>query len=369
MTYEVDALVIGAGVVGLACARHLAAAGLDTIILESERQFGQGISSRNSEVIHAGLYYAPGSLKAKLCRQGMNMLYAYCGSRAVPCRKVGKWVVASNASQLDELDTIAARARQNGCDDISILDGGAAVKLESQLRCTAALESPSTGIVDSHALMMALLADFEREGGALAVCSQVTAGAVSGNAIGLCVNDDKDITIRANYVVNAAGLNAPLVAAVIDGISPDLVPKRCFAKGSYVTLTGSSPFSRLIYPIPETGGLGVHLTLDLHGQAKFGPNVEWIDQPEYSLDPQIASRFHAAIVSYWPTCNLSRLQPGYAGVRPKLGTRENFVDDFVIQSADTHGVAGLVNLFGIESPGLTSCMAIAQEVAARLGIF
>lgn len=368
MSFQVDALVVGAGVVGLACARRLACAGLETIVVESERQFGQGISSRNSEVIHAGLYYATGSLKAKLCRAGRDLLYSYCESRAIPHRRVGKWVVASSEAQLDALEKIAFRAQANGCEEVSLIEGGYARKLEPQLRCVAALASPCTGIVDSHALMTALLGDFENAGGTLAVCSSVKSGAIEADSISLQICGQESTSIKATYVVNAAGLSAPVVAGSIAGFPQELVPSRCYAKGSYFTLSGRSPFQRLIYPVPEAGGLGVHLTLDLQGQARFGPDVEWIDVPEYSVDSGKIYKFYEAITSYWPECDFGKLQPGYSGVRPKLGTRVAFADDFVIQSSDVHGVPGLVNLFGIESPGLTSCLSIAEEVASRVGV-
>ena len=320
MTWRVDALVIGAGVVDLACARRLAAAGRETVVLEGQRQFGQGISSRNSEVIHAGLDYPVGSLKARLCRQGRDMLYGYCGRRGIAHRRVGKWVVATSQQQAEALQGIAARGRTNGCEDLVLVEGDAARRIEPELRCVAALESLSTGIVDSLGLMTALLADTEAAGGSLAVCSPAAA-----------------------------------------------VPARCFAKGSSFTLSGRSPFQRLIYPVPEVGGLGLHLTLDLQGQAKFGLNMESLEAPEYTVDSGLLDAFHQTITAYWPGCDRNRLQPGYADVRPKLGSRDHFADDFVIKSAETHGVAGLVNLVGIESPKLTSCLAIAEEVAARVG--
>ncbi|MBK7674991.1 MAG: NAD(P)/FAD-dependent oxidoreductase [Candidatus Accumulibacter sp.] len=368
MSFSVDAVVIGAGVVGLACARRLTMAGLETVLLERERHFGQGISSRNSEVIHAGLYYRPGSLKAKLCRMGRERLYDYCKSRHVNHRRVGKWVVASSTGQLVALEQIASRAKANGCDEVSMIDGDYAASLEPELRCVAALSSPSTGIIDSHGLMTAFLGDFENAGGVLALCSSVESGEVGDNAIALNVHGDESSTISARFIINAAGLDAPMVAERIAGVPNHLIPRRCFAKGSYFTLSGKSPFQRLIYPVPESGGLGVHLTLDLQGQARFGPDVEWIETPDYTVDSGKTERFLQAIKTYWPRCDKSRLQPGYAGVRPKLGTPAKFADDFVIQSSENHGIGGLVNLFGIESPGLTSCLAIADEVISRMGI-
>lgn len=354
--------------VGLACARRLAMAGLETVVLERERSFGQGISSRNSEVIHAGLYYQPGSLKGKLCRAGREQLYAYCESRHVHHKKVGKWVVASSVEQLPALEEIAKKAKANRCGEVLMIDGDYARNIEPELRCVAALSSPLTGIVDSHGLMTALLGDFENAGGVLALCSSVDSGRIENSTITLSVQGLESSAINAKFIVNAAGLDAPLIAERITGFPDHLVPRRSFAKGTYFTLSGKSPFQRLIYPVPESGGLGVHLTLDLQGQARFGPDVEWVDVPDYAVESAKSEKFFQAIKTYWPRCDMARLQPGYAGVRPKLGTSESFLDDFVIQSSETHGITGLVNLFGIESPGLTSCLAIADEVASRIEI-
>lgn len=367
MTFSVDAVVIGAGVVGLACARRLAKAGLETVVLEKERGIGQGISSRNSEVIHAGLYYSPGSMKARLCRSGADRLYRYCEERGVGHRRVGKLVVATEPGQIGALEKIALRAQENGCV-VSLMSAAEALHLEPALRCTAALHSPGTGIIDSHGLMTSLLADFEHSGGTLVLRSPVLQGRQEGNGIGLELADAENTQLLARYVVNAAGLDAPLVAASIDGVPKRNIPKRCFAKGSYFTLTGRNPFGRLIYPVPEAGGLGVHLTLDLQGQACFGPDVEWVEDPDYKVDEAKREPFVEAIQRYWPGCERHRLTAGYAGIRPKLGTLTAFAEDFVLQSPDIHGVPGLINLMGIESPGLTSCLAIADEVMARLGL-
>jgi L-2-hydroxyglutarate oxidase LhgO len=368
MAYRVDAIVVGAGVVGLACARRLALAGLETVVLESAYAIGQGISSRNSEVIHAGLYYRPGSLKARLCREGREQLYNYCEARSIPHRRVGKLVVACSDDQLGGLESIAETAGKNGCNDLQWLDASTAKSWEPALNCTAALYSPSTGIIDSHSLMMSFLGDAEAAGAVIAYGTPVLDGAVTESEIILKTGGAGTSEIGARYVVNAAGLEAPVVASGLAGFPKEHIPDRCYAKGSYFILSGRSPFSRLIYPIPEHGGLGIHLTLDLMGQARFGPDVEWISGPEYSVDAHKASRFMEAIRQYWPECPVERLQVGYAGVRPKLGSPESFADDFVIQCSATHRVTGLVNLLGIESPGLTSCMAIADEVLYRLCI-
>jgi len=367
MVDRVDAIVIGAGVVGLACARRLAQAGLETIVIEKESRFGQGISARSSEVIHAGIYYAPGSLKARLCREGRQQLYEYCQARHIPHRKTGKWIVATQPSQGEALEALRENAALNGIDDLMQLSDAEVRRGEPALRCIGALASPSTGIVDSHALMTALLGDLEAAGGVLALRHGV-AGACATKESGLeVVIDDVDHSrIHTRILVNAAGLDAPSVAACIEGFPAENIPEHAFAKGSYFSLGGKSPFSRLIYPLPEPGGLGVHLTLDLQGQARFGPDVEWVATPDYNVDERKREKFAESIRQYWPACDPDKLQPAYAGVRPKLGRPGAPARDFVIQDESTHGVAGLVNLFGIESPGLTSCLAIADEVAKRL---
>lgn len=364
--FNVDAVVIGAGVIGLACARRLAAAGLETLILERESQFGQGISSRNSEVIHAGLYYPPGSLKARLCRAGRDQLYAYCRSHSIPHRQTGKLVVASSEEQVAALTLIADRAKINGCSETSLIDGSTAREMEPELNCIMALHSPKTGIIDSHALMLSLLGDLQRAGGTMAVFTAIASGEINNRAILVRTQGEDACEIRASYVVNSAGLDAPRVAASFQNLDRASIPRPCYAKGTYFTLTGKSPFQKLIYPVPESGGLGVHLSLDMQGQARFGPDVEWVQRPEYTVDSRKAESFFRAIKTYWPGCELSRLQPGYAGIRPKIGTPTDFADDFIIQSEETHGVKGLINLYGMESPGLTACLAIADEVFNKL---
>lgn len=367
MVLRFDAAVVGAGVVGLACAAKLAKLGLQTVLLEKENRIGQGISSRSSEVIHAGLYYPKDSFKARLCRRGSGMLYDYCERRSVLHRRVGKLVVAIEGEQIASLESIAAQARENGCR-VELISSHQALALEPELQCSAALLSPDTGIVDSHGLMEALLAEFELYGGVFARCSALGRGRIEAQGALLELDDGEQTRIVARHVVNAAGIDAPLVAASLEGYPEHLVPQRCFAKGSYFSLSGQNPFSRLIYPVPVSGGLGVHLTIDLQGQARFGPDVEWVDVPEYNVLLGKRRQFYEAIRRYWPSCEEERLNPGYAGVRPKLGSPQDFADDFLIQSEETHGVAGLINLFGIESPGLTSCLAIADEVVSRFGL-
>jgi L-2-hydroxyglutarate oxidase LhgO len=368
---RVDAVVVGAGVIGLAVGRALAARGFETLVLEATGGIGNGISSRNSEVIHAGLYDAPTSLKARLCVAGREQLYAYCESHGVPHRRCGKLVVATTAAQTDALQAIARRAAGNGVGGLQWLTGAEAVALEPALRCEAALLSTVTGIIDSHALMLAYLGDLERDGGALALRSPLVAAEVVAGGCALQVGGDAPSELATGILVNAAGLDAPALAQRIDGLAPERVPTPHFAKGNYFSLTGRTPFSRLIYPVPEPGGLGVHLTLDLAGQGRFGPDVEWLDTQsteriDYAVDPARGDRFYAAIRRYWPALPDGALAPAYSGVRPKLSGPGEPAADFVVQGSADHGVAGLVNLFGIESPGLTASLAIADEAMRRL---
>ena len=367
MTDSVDCVVIGAGVIGLAVARACALAGLDTVVLEAESAIGTGTSARNSEVIHAGLYYPRGSLKARLCVQGRQALYPYCATHHVAHRRCGKLIVATHDTQIDALRRIQAAAAANGVHELRWLDARQAQALEPALQCVAALESPSTGIIDSHGLMLALQGDLETAGGLVALRSPVLSGRVlPGGGILLRVGGDEPADLLVRRVVNCAGLHAQAVAATLDGLPPASIPAGRYAKGNYYALSGRAPFSRLIYPVPEPGGLGVHLTLDLGGQARFGPDVEWIDTIDYRVDPARATGFHAAIRRYWPGLRDGALRPDYAGIRPKLIAPAGQDADFIIQDSDTHGVPGLINLYGIESPGLTACLAIADTVMARL---
>jgi L-2-hydroxyglutarate oxidase LhgO len=369
MTEQVDCVVIGAGVVGLAVARALALAGREALVLEAAETFGTATSSRNSEVIHAGIYYAPDSLKARLCARGRHMLYRYCAERGVGHRRCGKLIVAASAPQVDELRAIAARAAANGVDDLQWLTREQALALEPQLACHAALLSPSTGIIDSHGLMLALLADMQGAGGVLAVRSPARALRPVDGGIEVTVDGaDGALTLLARGVVNAAGLGAPALAARTRGLAARHVPRLYFVKGNYFTLSGRAPFGRLVYPVPPPGSLGVHLTRALGGQAKFGPDVQWNTPPgDYTVDPARAGGFYAAVRQYWPGLPDGALQPGYAGIRPRISGPGEPEADFVIQGAREHGVPGLVNLFGIESPGLTSCLALAEQVALALG--
>lgn len=361
---RVDAVVIGAGVIGLAVARALATAGCEVVILEAEDAIGTHTSSRNSEVIHAGIYYPQDSLKARTCVEGRERLYAYCAEHEVPYRRCGKLIVATDASQLDELERIRAKAHANGVPDVVRLSAAEARALEPELRCVTALHSPSTGIVDSHALMLAYLRDAERAGAMLALKCPVTKGVQRSGGMELHVAGAEPIL--ATQVVNSAGLRAPTVARSIEGYPAELAPSELYAKGNYYTLSTRSPFSRLVYPVPEPGGLGVHLTLDLGGQARFGPDVEWVETIDYAVDPRRAERFYEAIRCYWPGLPDDALEPGYAGIRPKISASDVPAADFVVQGPHVHGVPGLVHLFGIESPGLTSSLPLADSVLAQL---
>ena len=363
MTDKVDCVVIGAGVVGLAVGRALALKGREVLVLEAADAIGTATSSRNSEVIHAGLYYPTGSLKAQLCVQGRDMLYAYCAERAVPFRRCGKLLVATSDAQLPGLESIRSRAVANGVPELQWLTREEAQALEPALQCVAALHSPNTGIIDSHALMLALQGDLEHAGGIVALNSPLARAECAQDAIYLIAEDGT--RLQARTVINAAGLYAPGLAARFAGLDAAHVPIAHYAKGNYFTLAGRAPFSRLIYPVPEAAGLGVHLTLDLGGQAKFGPDVQWVDSPDDLLvDPARGDAFYAEVRKYWPGLRDGALAPGYAGIRPKIHGADAPAADFVIQGPSVHGVAGLVNLFGIESPGLTSALAIADHVAA-----
>lgn len=367
---SVDAVVIGAGVVGLAVGRALARSGMETVVLERAQAIGTGTSSRNSEVIHAGLYYPPGSLKARLCVAGRDLLYAFCESHGVAHRRCGKLVVATSAAQHAALAATQVQAAANGVQ-LQWLDAEAAAALEPELHCTAALLSPDTGIVDSHALMLALQGDLEAAGGALALQSPVSGVRLGQDRLVVEVGGESPMQLASGVVVNAAGLWAPGLAEQMSDLAPGHRPQAFHAKGNYFSLAGRAPFDRLIYPVPEQAGLGVHLTLDLAGQARFGPDVQWLppgspDDIDYRVDASRADAFYAEIRRYWPDLRDGALQPAYSGVRPKLRAPGEAAGDFVLQGPAEHGVPGLVNLFGIESPGLTASLAIADEVLARL---
>ncbi|WIV99652.1 NAD(P)/FAD-dependent oxidoreductase [Kinneretia aquatilis] len=375
---RVDAVVVGAGVLGLAVGRALAQRGLETLVLERAAQIGSGISSRSSEVIHAGLYYPSGSLKAELCVRGRELLYDFCALHAVPHRRCGKLLVATEAAQLPALLALAEQARRNGVDDVQALSAAQARALEPALRCEAALLSPSTGIVDSHALMLALQGDLEAVGGCVALGSAVGALRRQGELWRVEMeaeaggDEGESFAVLTPRVVNAAGLWAPALARATEGLAARHQPAPRYCKGSYFSLSGRAPFSHLIYPMPQAAGLGVHLTLDLGGQARFGPDVEWLDgvsDPDaldYRVDPARGERFAAEVRRYWPDLPEGRLQAAYAGVRPKISAPGEPAADFRIEGPAEHGLAGLVQLLGLESPGLTSCLAVAERVSALL---
>jgi L-2-hydroxyglutarate oxidase LhgO len=357
---RLDAVVVGAGVVGLAVARALALAGREVVILEAEDAIGTHTSSRNSEVIHAGIYYPKGSLKARACVAGKELLYEYCVSHGVPHRRSGKLIVASADEQLEELKSIQQKAHANGVSDVVWMTRQQVLALEPELHCVAGLYSPSTGIIDSHALMLAYQGDAEARGAMLALKSPLEKCEVVAD--GFVLQEE----IHAKVLVNSAGLRAPSVAKSMEGYRAQLAPKELYAKGNYYSLVGKSPFKRLVYPVPEPGGLGVHVTLDMAGQARFGPDVEWVDSIGYEVDPRRSERFYAAIRRYWPGLPDGALAPGYSGIRPKTAGPGEPAPDFAIQGPRVHGIPGLVHLFGIESPGLTASLALAGMVLDEL---
>ena len=360
---DYDCVVAGAGVVGLAVARALAKAGLSVLVLEAAGRIGTGTSSRSSEVIHAGLYYAPGSWRARLCAPGRRALYAYCATHGVATRACGKLIVATNTAECAQLEAIQQTGERNGVEGLALLSAPEAHAMEPALACAGALLSPATGIVDSHALMLSLLGEAQDHGAALALHTRLHAAETIDGGFELLAEGGEQTRLRCRVLVNAAGHGACALASRIAGLDSSHVPRAYLSKGSYFVLAGPAPFSRLIYPVPIPGGAGIHLTLDMAGQARFGPDVEPVDTPDYTVDPARAPAFAASIRRYWPDVPEERLVPAYAGLRPKIVPAEES-QDFVIQDAATHGVPGLLNLFGIESPGLTSCLAIGDLVAA-----
>ncbi len=363
---SIDCLVIGAGVIGLAVARALARAGREVIVVEAEDAIGTGTSSRNSEVVHAGIYYPTGLAKTRLCVEGKALLYDFCRDYGVPHRRCGKLIVAADAAETPGLAALERQARANGVDDLVWLSRAEAQALEPALEAERAILSPSTGIVDSHALMLALKGDAEAHGAMVALATPVVSGRAENGRVVIETGGAEPMSLEAALVVNAAGLGAQAVARAIAGMPARTVPPLHLAKGSYFALAVRSPFSRLVYPMPAPGGLGVHLTLDLAGQARFGPDVEWVETIDYAVDPRRCESFYAAIRSYWPGLPDDALQPAYSGVRPKIARPGGSSTDFLIQTEADHGVRGLVNLFGIESPGLTACLAIAHAIASGL---
>jgi L-2-hydroxyglutarate oxidase LhgO len=364
---KVDCVVVGAGVIGLAVARQLAQAGREVVILESSESIGTGTSSRNSEVIHAGIYYPAGSLMARMCVGGKLALYRYCLDHGIPHRNCGKLIVATTPKETEKLQSIRAHAEANGVLDLEILAGADARKLEPELHCDAALLSPSTGIIDSHAYMLSLRGEAEAAGAACAFHTPILHARAVAGRIEVDAGGDTPMSLECRLLVNAAGLDAPAVARNIEGMPVELIPPAYLAKGNYFSCSARSPFSHLIYPVPEPGGLGVHLTLDMAGQARFGPDVEWVERVDYAVDPARAEQFYPAIRRYWPALPDGALAPSYSGIRPKIVPPAVAAQDFLIQGPRDHGVEGLINLFGIESPGLTSSLAIAEYVSTLIG--
>jgi L-2-hydroxyglutarate oxidase LhgO len=360
---DVECVVVGAGVIGLAIARRLAGDGREVIVLEAEGGIGTVTSSRNSEVIHAGIYYPRDSLMARFCVEGRKVLYSYCDDHGVPYRNCGKLIVAATAEERNRLGSIAERARINGVLDMKVLSEGEAFALEPSLSCVGALLSPSTGIIDSHAYMLSLRGDAEAAGALFAFHAPLLRAAAGKGRLTLDVGGEAPMTIGCRLLINAAGHGAPAVARAVDAMPPDRIPMPYLAKGNYFSCAARAPFSRLIYPVPVAGGLGVHLTLDMAGQARFGPDVEWIETFDYAVDSKRADLFYPAIRKYWPDLPDGSLVPAYAGIRPKIVPPAIAAQDFMIEGPRDHGVAGLINLFGIESPGLTSSLAIADHVA------
>jgi len=364
---KVECVVVGAGVIGLAIARKLARAGREVIVLEAAEGIGTVTSSRNSEVIHAGIYYKAGSLMARMCVAGKHALYRYCAEHGIPHKNCGKLIVATTPKETEKLQSIRAHAETNGVGDMQLLSGDAARALEPALNCDAALLSPSTGIIDSHAYMLALRGDAEEAGAAFAFYTPLQSARTRAGAIEIDAGGETPMSLECRLLVNAAGLEAPAVARRIEGMPPASIPQAYLAKGNYFSCSAKAPFSHLIYPVPEPGGLGVHLTLDMAGQARFGPDVEWVDHIDYAVDPARSERFYPAIRKYWPTLPDGALMPSYSGMRPKIVPPAVASQDFMIQGPRDHGVDGLINLFGIESPGLTSSLAIADYVGDLVG--
>lgn len=370
--YDADCVVVGGGVIGVAVARRLALAGRDVTLLEKNAVLGEETTSRNSEVIHAGIYYEPGSLKGRLCVEGKHALYAFCAERGVPHRRVTKLIVASEESEIPALEGVVAKAAGNGVTDLRMLDRAETLAMEPALDVAAALHSPTTGIVDSHAFLLALRGEAEAHGAEIVCAAPVSGGALLPDGrIELRVATDPAVALRARHVVNAAGLWAQRIAEGIEGLDAASIPPQTLAKGHYFALMGRSPFTRLIYPTPGGGGLGVHLTLDLSGRAKFGPDVEWLDisGPEaidYGVPAERGERFYAAVRRYWPGLPDGALVADYSGVRPKLAAAAGQNIDFRIDGGDRHGAPGHVMLYGVESPGLTASLAIAERVLAAM---
>jgi L-2-hydroxyglutarate oxidase LhgO len=368
MVDSVEAVVIGAGVVGLAVARRLAMTGLEVVVLEAAEAIGTETSSRNSEVIHAGIYYPKDSWKAQFCVAGKKALYRYCETHGVEHRNCGKFIVATNKEQISELERLKRAATENGVPDLEWRTPAEVSVEEPAVFCVKALWSPSTGIIDSHGLMLSYQGDAEAAGAMIAFHAPVKSGVIKKDGVCLSVGGEAPTTLKAKFVINSAGLHAQRMASNIVGVPKETIPPCYYAKGNYYSLLGKAPFKRPIYPVPEKAGLGVHVTVDLGGQIRFGPDVEWIDGLNYDVDPARADAFYSAVRAYYPDLPDGAIQPGYSGIRPKLQAPGEAARDFMVQGPNEHGIPGLINLYGIESPGLTASLAIADRVALLLGI-
>jgi len=369
ITPDFDCVVLGAGVVGLAIARRFALAGRDVLVVEQESGIGTGVSSRNSEVIHAGIYYPPGSLKAISCVAGRKQLYRYCRERQLPHQQTGKLIVAHDTDELAQLHQLHHQAVANGVHDLRLIDGKQARKLESELVCHSALLSPSTGIIDSHAFMLSLQGDAENHGAMLVFNTPFQQAIPQDNGtFTLEFGGAAGTQLSARTVINATGLFAPEVAGRFQTMPPETIPIQRYCKGSYFALSGKSPFRHLIYPLPNHSGLGIHLTLDMGGQARFGPDTEWLPHLDYDVDEQRKPAFVQAIQQYWPALQPDRLSASYSGIRPKITEAGQPPADFIIAGPETHGLHNVVHLYGIESPGLTASLYLADTVYQQLNV-
>lgn len=366
MIEKVDAVVVGAGVVGLAVARKLALSGLEVVLLESAAAAGTETSSRNSGVIHAGIYYPRGSLKAKLCLRGRELLYDYCDRCGIPHQRTGKLIVATSESQELTLEALARQGKENGVDDLESLSVAQIARMEPEVKARSALYSPSTGIVDSAALMLSYTGDLESAGGILALNAPLNSAQLRPDGFRLDIGGSAPMLLDTELLINSTGLQMAQTLANMEGFPQHLIPALYYARGNYFALSGRSPFSHLVYPVPEAGGLGIHATLDLAGQLRFGPDVEWISDIDYQVSSDRLDAFYHAIATYYPAIERARLTPDYAGIRPKLSAPGEAAADFMIQCEDSHGIAGLINLLGIESPGLTASLALAEAVYLKL---
>jgi L-2-hydroxyglutarate oxidase LhgO len=367
MLEKLDCAVIGGGVVGLAVARRLALQGRRVVLFEAEKSTGLHTSSRNSEVMHAGIHYPAGSLKARMCVQGRRMMAEYCQARGIAWQPIGKIVVAVEAAEVRQLEHVRVQAEACGVLDLTWLDAAQVRRLEPAVACVHGLASPSTGLVDSHGFMRSLAAEAQAAGADIVLASPVTGGAVDADGVELDVGGSDPGQFHFRTVINSAGFSAPAVARSFRGLDPRTIPPAYFARGLYFTMSGPSPFRRLVYPLPTAGGLGIHVALDLAGNVRFGPDATWVDSPDYRFDESRADFFFRAVRRYYPALREGALAPGFVGVRPKLGPVDSGFIDFVLQGCEVHGVPGLLNLYGIDSPGLTSSLALAEEVARLVG--